>query len=344
MILKIKILKYEYSLFSYFLIIFLINFTVYSQNKYSVLDNETEEVVSFASVNFLNGFGMFSNENGEFEIEDESLDYIEISHLNYQTKKVHLPSQTNKIIYLEKNNIVLEEVSISNQKTKKRKKKKFKSKANNQNIHSSATLATSGRSVFLKINLNKNDEIYYVDKISINTVTEKNQLSLFEVDKTISVLIKYNIHENIDGIPSMPIQQDEYVCIKGKDLFKNIEIKFKDEIKIEEEGIFISITYLGQTDKECNLLNNTPYTIVKKNNEYIKFFNSIPVFLPLVETADEPTLQTNIFSTNEIKRILPETSAPLELNKEEREKYISEMHNKYPNYSVPFEFTYYHYE
>ena len=91
----------------------------YSQNtKIVILDSISNLPIKYANVNFLNGFGVFSNENGSIMISDLTVNSIEISHVSYESKKIDLKKINNSIVLLKPKIIKLDEIIIKKEKLK----------------------------------------------------------------------------------------------------------------------------------------------------------------------------------------------------------------------------------
>ena len=104
--------------------------SVYSQNKNlcgQVIDKETNQPVTFASVYFKNGsFGTFTDEQGHFCLQNipQISDSLFISHIGYQTKSLVINDNDLKHkneFYLKPSHYDLPEVAITGKKFKTKK-------------------------------------------------------------------------------------------------------------------------------------------------------------------------------------------------------------------------------
>jgi len=99
----------------FFLLFFTFGFSQENNTKGIVKDAETKETIPFVNViykdNSGNLTGTITNENGEFSLQN--IKEVEISHINYETKKVVF--ETKEIeIYLTPKVYILDELIISN--------------------------------------------------------------------------------------------------------------------------------------------------------------------------------------------------------------------------------------
>lgn len=101
--------------------------------KYEIIDEKTEAPVAFAHIDFLNGKGTYSDDNGMFTMPLEtSVDSIRISCIGYKSKKIHVNSlKDEKIISLKGEALGLNEIYL---KSRFRKVLKHHKKMLNLNL------------------------------------------------------------------------------------------------------------------------------------------------------------------------------------------------------------------
>jgi len=68
--------------------VYLITNVTYSQKKIVLIDSLTRQPISFAIIQKKNGTGVYSNENGVFNIEQGYTDTLKIYHLGYYIKTI----------------------------------------------------------------------------------------------------------------------------------------------------------------------------------------------------------------------------------------------------------------
>lgn len=99
----------------FFLLFFTFSFSQENNTKGIVKDAETKETIPFVNViykdNSGNLTGTITNENGEFSLQN--IKEVEISHINYETKKVVFENKEIEI-YLTPKVYILDELIISN--------------------------------------------------------------------------------------------------------------------------------------------------------------------------------------------------------------------------------------
>jgi hypothetical protein len=78
-----------------------------------IKDASSDSTISFAHVSCQNGKGTVSNQSGQFELAlIEAGNFITVSHIGYQTRKVMIDEQKNIEILLHPDIILLEEITL----------------------------------------------------------------------------------------------------------------------------------------------------------------------------------------------------------------------------------------
>jgi len=89
-----------------------------SSQEFIVLNSSDKKPVSFAHVDFLNGYGTNADTNGKFST-DSRIDSVRISSMGFMSAIVYLPDTSPKNeIFLQENPVELEEVSLLSKKSK----------------------------------------------------------------------------------------------------------------------------------------------------------------------------------------------------------------------------------
>lgn len=97
-----------------FLLLFSIVTTLFSQN-FQILSLKTKKPISYSSIEYSNGSGKFSDENGFFVINDnKEIDFVIVSSLGFYPKKITISElKKSKFIFLEENISRLDEIVIN---------------------------------------------------------------------------------------------------------------------------------------------------------------------------------------------------------------------------------------
>lgn len=254
----------------------------FSQNKrVTIVDSLSNRPVKFANVNFLNGFGVFSNENGKINVSDINVTAIEISHISYESKKVDFGKTNDSIIFLtpkiiKLNEIFIEKRSLKFDKTIITKPKKHSNYNEMYFTSIGFTLAFKINSIENKINFLRSIELPLFKKS--NDETEKLHTKKLYPYKT---LIKIEILESIDDKPGENLYEyTKYEIINSELINDSFTSIFEKKIRIPENGLYVAVTFIGTVDANNLLVVEMPYDINLKypNKKFIKYIlPNIPI-------------------------------------------------------------------
>lgn len=233
----------------------------YSQNtKIMILDSISNLPVKYANVNFQNGFGVFSNENGRIMISDLNVKSIEISHVSFEPKKIDLKKINNSIVLLKPKIIKLNEIVI-----KKEKLKVIKTVNSKPKIHSDYKemyFSAIGLKLAFKIN-SSDSKINFLKSIEIPLFKKTNDgTKKFYSEKQYpyKALIKIEILECVDEKPGENLYDYcRYEIINSELLIDSFISTFEKNIKIPDNGLFVVVTFIGKVDENNLLIAEMPY-------------------------------------------------------------------------------------
>lgn len=269
--------QFLFTLFAVFNIFF-----SYSQNtKIVILDSISNLPIKYANVNFLNGFGVFSNENGSIMISDLNVNSIEISHVSYESKKIDLKKINNSIVLLNPKIINLDEIVI-----KKEQLKLLKTINSKPKVHSNYKemyFSAIGLKLAFKIN-SPDNKINFLKSIEIPLFKKTNDAtkdSYLEKQYPYKTLIKVEILESVDDKPGENLYDyNKYEIINSERLNDAFISTFEKSIKIPEKGLFVVVTFIGKVDENNLLIAEMPYDINLKypDKKFIKWIlPNIPI-------------------------------------------------------------------
>ena len=269
----------------YFLLLF-VNIAL-SQTK--IQDAQTSYPVSYATVSFNNGNGLFANDEGEFMFTKKlypDIDTLYISALGYKDLKVptiNLP----QIILMTTETNALDEVLITTKIDRKFKEEKIKPYLDDDYYHCWLPTIESEIAVYFS---NPDAALKKITKVHFPITLEskeweKRKRSNAE-KKPFSTLFKVNFYNNDQGYPGKEIIYRTIVfqaTEKDGDQFV-LDVSDKD-IFIPQSGVFVSLQVLGYTDDKGKLLSNKKYKEIKSNDGSII---KIPTnFRPLLPFTDK---------------------------------------------------------
>lgn len=279
-----------------FISFFYISFS-YSQT--SIKDIETNHPVSYATVSFGDGQGLFADDEGTFFFTKKlypDIDSLYISALGYKDMALSTNSLP-KTIHLKIEHDVLDEVLIHAKIDRKFKEATIKPYLDDDYYKCWLPTIESEIAVFFKTEtpkLKQLSEIHFPIALESKNWGKRKRAN---ADKQpFSTLFKVNIYKNESGYPGEIINTSNIVfraTEKHGDVY-NLDIS-EHNIFIPENGFFVSLQVLGYTDKVGKLLPNKKYKEITNGNRTVK----IPTnFRPLLPFTDQIS-QNNTF----IKRV-----------------------------------------
>jgi hypothetical protein len=287
-----------------------------SQAQITVLDSISKYPVSYATISFGNGQGVFADDEGVFVFNKKrypDIDSLFISALGYKDLKLSSTILTPKLL-LQPQADELDEVLISftQDKTKDKKYKTQSLKPYLDDYYYNCWLPTiaSEITVFFP---NENDKLKRIAAVKFPVALESkdwDKRNRSNTDKkAFSTLFKVNFYANDNGKPGKVLT---YKTIIFKATEKDGDYYDLDissyNIFTPQEGAFVSLQVLGCTNKTGKLLPNKKDKEIEGRNGTIK----IPTnFRPLLPFTDEIT-ENRTF----IKRIFISGNAWQEFKKE----------------------------
>ena len=266
-----------------FLVISLLSFS-----QITVSNKVSKFPVSYATVSFGNGNGIFADDAGVFIFNKKlypDIDSLYISALGYKDlniSTINLPQQ----LYLEPQADELDEIIIGI----KRKFKTEKLKPYLDDDYYKCWLPTieSEIAVFFP---NKDRKLKRIASVKFPMALESrdwNKRKKSNSDKKVfSTLFKVNFYDNENGKPGNVLTYETIVfrATEKDGDFHELNVTEHD-ISIPKEGVFVSLQVLGYTDKAGKLLPNKKYKEIKGKSGIVK----IPTnFRPLLPFTNEIT-------------------------------------------------------
>lgn len=220
----------------------------YSQN-HTIVDSHTKIPLPYTNIKFINTeIGMYTNSNGSFEIKKQANDSVQISCLGYKTitKKVNKLKDT---IFLESNTQNLKTVFL---KSYPKKEKKIGFKKNYISFYNKPNLQLA-----LFIKPIKKYENTIIKNILIPIKKKKSFVERKKkVKKEFNSVFKVHLFSNKNNFPDKPLLETPIIINCNQDSNKIISLDIsKERIKLNQNGIFISLERIGEIDKNGNVLD-----------------------------------------------------------------------------------------
>ena len=259
----------------------------YAQTK--VISSETNYPISYATISFGDGQGIFADDEGYFFFTKKlypDIDSLYISALGFKEKAIaaiDLPSS----MFLDTETDALDEVVITTVLNRKFKKETLKPYLDDDYYKCWLPTIESEIAVYFP---NDDDKLKKITSILFPITLESRdwkKRKRSNADKrSFSTLFKVKFYNNKNGLPGEPLTYTNIVfraTEKNGDEYK-LDVSEHDLI-IPEHGFFVSIQVLGYTDANGKLLPNKKYKEIKTNSgSTVK----IPTnFRPLLPFTDE---------------------------------------------------------
>jgi len=268
------------------LLIILLSHYCFSQTK--VIDSETRYPVSYATISFGNGQGIFADDEGTFVFTKKlypDVDSLFISALGFKdlyTSTENLP----KIILMEAEASELEEIVLKVKIDRKFKKEEVKPYLDDNYYKCWLPTIESEIAVFFP---NENDKLKKITSVIFPLALESrdwDKRKRSNADKRpFSTLFKVKFYKNQRGFPGKVMNTSNIVfraTEKNGDEYE-LEVEERD-LFFPKDGFFVSLQVLGYTDKNGKLLPNKKYKEIRGRNGTVK----IPTnFRPLLPFTDE---------------------------------------------------------
>ncbi|WP_459209909.1 peptidase associated/transthyretin-like domain-containing protein [Aquimarina rhabdastrellae] len=263
-----------------------------------IVDKDQKQPVSYATISFGNGNGIFADSQGKFFFLKKlyaDIDTLYISSIGYQDLKI-ATKQLPKQLFLTPEVSSLKEVYITAKKKGKYTIKKIDAKAHNDYFKSWLPTVESEIAVYFPYQEEKSSKIasifFPIKKEESRTHKGKNA--------SFSTLFKLQFYQNDHGQPGQRLFYDNIfftVTHKDKSIF---ELDISDhEVFIPKEGIFIAIQVLGYTDKKGELQKSPKYHIVKTKRGNVKISTTFRPLLPFTNKFEnDRTFVRRIFYKN----------------------------------------------
>ncbi|KIX21719.1 hypothetical protein SY27_08540 [Flavobacterium sp. 316] len=273
-------------------IVFLLMFSnlLFTQSTMVVLCDKNDKLpIEYASIDFLNGYGIYSGEDGyiDYVILPEK---FMVSHLNYKSQTL-IKNEIKDTIFLElKENFLDEVFVVKKNKIAKIGKEKIK-KCNNHSDYQKSIVPSMGLEVCFYLENKETFDIVLksIQVPYINTSFEFKDKKQKLMVKDFNNLLKITVYSVINGKPFEELKEmSMYKIINSNELRKDsFEIDFQDPIPLPNGGLFVSIKFIGRVDEYKNLILELPYEIVNYNGEVKKISKNLMPLLPLEETESD---------------------------------------------------------
>lgn len=273
-------------------LIFFIGFTSLNFSQTKLLDSQTNDPISYATISFNNGYGLFADDEGAFIFNEKlypDIDTLHISALGFKDLKIptsHLP----KTILMDPEIDTLEEVLITAKIDRKFKTETIKPYLDNNYYHCWLPTIESEIAVFFN---NPDEALKKITKVHFPITLESkdwDKRKRSNADKQpFSTLFKVKFYQLEQEHPGKEIVYRHIVFRVTEKNGDEFILDISDEdIFIPPTGIFISLQVLGYTDDKGKLLNNKKYKEIKsRDGSIVRIPTNFRPLLPFTDKISE---------------------------------------------------------
>lgn len=282
-------------------------FLIFSCNSYAqtaVKDSITQQGVSFATISFGNGHGIFADDNGLFVFTEKmypDVDSLYISALGYVDFKI-ATSNLPATILLHQKIDALDEIVLTAKIDRKFKEEKMKPYLDDDYYKCWLPTIESEIAVFFP---NTSEPLKKISKVHFPITLEssdwdKRKRSNAE-KREFSTLFKVKFYSNNNGFPGKELTYETIVFIATE---KNGDVHDLDvsnyDIFVPKSGFFVSLQVMGYTDEQGKLLPNKKYKEVKTGTGVVKIPTNFRPLLPFTDKISENnTFIKSVFTNND---------------------------------------------
>jgi hypothetical protein len=273
--------------------------------KSVILDEQSKEPVSFATISFGDGRGTFAGEDGGFLFTKKKyadIDSLFISAIGYQEKGIATADLPLKILLSPETNF-LSEVIVSAPKKGKFKTKKLKAETH-QDINACwlPTVESEVAVLFKRIE-GKSSKIAKL-LLPVNAEAQYKSKGKGKV----STVFRIQFYENSGGKPGLPFPHEKIVFLVSDEEDKVFELDILSKrIFIPENGIFASLQVMGYADKEGKLAQSKKYREIKTRAGIKKISTAFRPLLPFSnDRPQQKTFVRRVFLNNKKWQVFDE--------------------------------------
>lgn len=257
----------------------------------AVIDSQTKHPVSYATISFGNGQGVFADDEGKFLFTKKiypDIDSLFVSALGFKDLNISTENLPDTLL-LEPHIDQLDEVIIRAKIDRKYKEEKLKPYLDDDYYKCWLPTIESEIAVYFTNpddHLKKLSSVHFPIALESKDWEKRNKSNAEK--KPFSTLFKVNIYNNDNGFPGKPLTYQSIVfraTEKNGDEF-TLDVTAYD-IYIPKSGLFISIQVLGYTDKAGKLLPNKKYKEIKSRDGVVKIPTNFRPLLPFTDQIPE---------------------------------------------------------
>lgn len=256
-----------------------------------ILSAETENPISYATISFDNGYGMFADDDGFFIFSQKTypgIDSLHISALGF--KNVSIPaSEVPSVIYMKEETSELEEVIVRAKLDRPFNKVTIEPYLDDDYYKCWLPTIESEIAVFFEnagSKLKKITHVHFPLALESKDWDKRNRKNADK--KPFSTLFKVKFYKNENGLPSTPLTRETIVFRATEEMGNERIIDVSDyDLFVPANGVFVSLQVLGYTDDKGKLLPNKKYKEIKSRSGIVRIPTNFRPLLPFTDEIEE---------------------------------------------------------
>ena len=257
----------------------------------TIKDSISKYPVSYATISFGNGNGIFADDEGVFIFTEKlypDIDSLFISAIGFKDLNISTENLSEELL-MQSQSHQLDEVMLNFKKDRKFKEETLKPSLDDDYYNCWLPTIESEIAVYFPKTTTKDQKLKSVFfPIALESKDWEKRNKKNSDKKKFSTLFKVQFYNNNDGVPGKVLTYETIVfraTEKGGDAY---ELNVDDfDIRIPDDGFFVSLQVLGYTDKNGKLLPNKKYKeIESKNGSVIKIPTNFRPLLPFTDKVE----------------------------------------------------------
>ncbi|WP_111683761.1 peptidase associated/transthyretin-like domain-containing protein [Winogradskyella tangerina] len=266
------------------ILFFILVFSQSALAQITVLDSISKYPVSYATISFGNGQGIFADDEGTFVFTKKlypDVDSLYISALGFKTLNIATENLPKQLLMLPQAD-ELDQVTVRTKLNRKFKEETLKPYLDDDYYHCWLPTIESEIAVYFPKSTTKDQKLTSVTfPIALESKDWKKRKRSNSDKKAFSTLFKVQFYANDNGLPGKSLTYETIVfraTEKNGDAFTLNVDDF--DIYLPKDGFFVSLQVMGYTDKTGKLLPNKKYKEIKTKNGTVKIPTNFRPLLP----------------------------------------------------------------
>ncbi|WP_426430951.1 hypothetical protein ACPX19_00980 [Winogradskyella sp. HB-48] len=263
-------------------------YTSFSQIK--VLDSISQSPVSYATISFGNGQGIFADDDGMFFFTKKlypDVDSLHVSAIGFKNLNIATENLPNQLL-LQPQTDALDEVILSTNLNRKFKEETLKPYLDDDYYNCWLPTIESEIAVFFERTSDQDQKLTSVTfPIALESKDWNKRKRANSDKKEFSTLFKVQFYTNDNAKPGKALTYETIVFRATEKNGDAYELNVEDyDIYIPKNGFFVSLQVMGYTDKNGKLLPNKKYKEIKTKDGIVKIPTNFRPLLPFTNMVE----------------------------------------------------------